>query len=138
MLRDLRETLRCRQEPFVNGLSSPNLWICVQFERYPALRRRHNHAVTWEFFVVSTIFDGLNHCSVTWHAFLILIGILHMSTTPVEGHYQGVLFNSGVRPSGRLVRDHEFYRNIYMFHGPLPFAPIRTQPLRNLISEHFA
>ena len=101
------------------------------------------------------VFDGYNHCSVTWTEFQIVAGVIHIGSTPVDGHYQAVLFNSGAgllcddnsRPI-RLTRDLFFYQNIYLlwvapmtelrteFRRPIPWPSTAT--LGTLISEHLA
>ena len=82
-----------------------------------------------------------------------MAGVIHIGSTPVDGHYQAVLFNSGTgllcddncRPR-RLTRDLSFYENIYLlwaapmaelrteFRRPIPWPPGAT--LGTLISEH--
>ena len=134
------------QESFVNGLRLPNCWVCIQFERYPALHRCHDHTMIWEW--NSIPLPIFNHCSVTWHEYQILAEVLHMVATSTEGYYQVVLFNSG---SGLLYNDITIgtgpwilqnYKIIYILWlaplRPLPFVRNHTQLLGNLISEHFA
>ena len=54
-----------RQEPFLNALRSQSPYVCLQLERYPALRVRHEHAVSWEHNRISMpVFDGMSHSSV--------------------------------------------------------------------------
>ena len=101
------------------------------------------------------IFDGCNHCSVSWIELQNVAEILSIGRTPVDGHYQAILFNSGAgllyddkRIPTRLVRDSPFYQNIYLlwlapmqeirteYRRPLPQP--RTAPLGAFISEHLA
>ena len=147
-----------RQEPFLNALRSQSPYVCLQLERYPALRVRHEHAVSWEHNRISMpVFDGMSHSSVTWHEFQVIAGILHTGTEPTSGHYRAVLFNSGSglqcddnRPCQRLVRDRTFYQEVYMlwlapwsqtcqeFRLPLPnLHSLQQATLAKLISSHF-
>ena len=51
----------------------------------------HHYTVTWDHDrVLILMFDGMNHSSVIWHEFEVIIGI----HKPFQG-YQAVLFNSG-------------------------------------------
>ena len=85
-----------RQEPFLNGLRTASSWVYLQLERYPRLHHRHSQAVTWERNSIQMpFFDGCTHSSVSWIEFQIVAGILHIGRTPVDGHYQAILFNSG-------------------------------------------
>ena len=85
-----------RQEPFLNALRSQSQFVCLQLERYPALCVRHAHAISWEHNRISLpVFDGVSHCSVTWHDFQVIAAILHTGAEPTSGHYRAVLFNSG-------------------------------------------
>lgn len=103
-----------RQKPFVNALRAQNHFVCIQLERYPALNNRHDDEMICQ--VLMPVFDGLSHCSLTWHEFQMIAGIIHKGSSPTEGHYQAVLFNSGCgllcndnQPPGRLIRDTAFY-----------------------------
>ena len=142
------------QGPFLNGLRTTNSWVCLQLERHPRLHHRYCQDITWERKSIHLpVFDGYNHCSVTWTEFQIVAGVIHIGSTPVDGHYQAVLFNSGAgllcddnsRPI-RLTRDLSFYQNIYLlwvapmtelrteFRRPIPWPSAAT--LGTLISEH--
>ena len=163
VLRDLPEVQTPLQEviqqwhhhgPWLNGLRTASSWVCLQLERHPRLHHRHRQAITWDRNRIQLpVFDGYNHCSITWTEYQIMAGVLHIGSSPVEGHYQAVLFNSGAgllcddscRPR-RLTRDRSFYENIYLiwaapmatlcpeYRRPLPWPP--TDNIGNLIFEH--
>ena len=143
VLRDLPEVHTTLQEtiqqwqhqgPFLNGLRTTNSWACLQLERHPRLHHRHCQAIIWERNSIQVlVFDGYNHCSVTWTDFQIVAGVIHIGSTPVDGHYQAVLFNSGTgllcddnNLPTRLVRDLPFYQNIYLF-WLAPMTELRTE-----------
>lgn len=149
-----------RQESFLHALRAQSPFVRIQLERYLALNVRHDHAVTWDHnHILIPVFDDLGHCSVIWHEFQVIVGILYKGFIPTEGHNQAVLVNSSSdlrcndnRPLDRFVRDQTFYEEIYMlwlapwsatrmeFRRPLPLisqAPQNTA-LATLMSKHFA
>ena len=140
VLRDLPEVQTTLQDviqqwhhqgPWLNGLRSASSWVCLQLERHPRLHHRHCQAITWDRNRIQLpVFDGFNHCSITWTEHQIVAGVLHLGSSPVVGHYQAVLFNSGAgllcdnscRPR-RLTRDRSFYENIHLIWAA-PMAAI--------------
>ena len=163
VLRDLPEVPTSLQEviqqwhhqgPFLNGLRAASSWVCLQLEGHPRLHQRHCQVIMWDRNSIQLPgFDGYNYCSITWMEYQIVAGIIHIGSSPVDGHYQAVLFtfNDGLlcadhRRPRRLTRDLSFYEHIYLlwaapmadlnpeYRRPLSWPPADT--LGSLIFEH--
>ena len=113
VLRDLPEGQTPLQEviqqwhhhgPWLNGLRTANSWVCLQLERHPRLHHRHCQAITWERNRIQLpVFDGYNHCSITWTEYQIVAGVLHIGNIPVEGHYCTRPFCSTPEPASCVM-----------------------------------